>query len=483
MLSLGAASFGLWQRFTGAGLVYYVNGYDECNYLQYWFSILNQSVAWRPGQALVTWLHEFGVSGGNINLLLDLLCPPILYLLLIRVLRDSGLCRDKAEVGALIVLLFPIFISPLNPFLMELRNIWMEGGAYSWITIPEGRQLAWLRSPEPQVSYLVLLIATFVAIKIRSVVPVLCSIPLLYSFLALPCLYVCIAWCFRRFGAIRLPLSAVLCSVCVLGYTEFGATKETLNLTVRSHLPLLTWCGILNIFLWRGIRGHIEGDLRLWVEALVWAPWFAANQQIVSGVIIVPSNCEQYAGLVVTSILTAISVFGRQEHLLTNARGAFITLGLLCAYVACTVQTFVDNSRWNRILELSPALLADLSQRSSEVAVNDVYLSTTLSLLYPKQPALKFSFPKVYLGEASRSLTEYRCAKGALSRDLKVKEEFQRLFNHLDGAYKYETEDNPLNHLGRAPYGGRFHETTAMESEERCPPMQIAPYFVTGAGY
>jgi hypothetical protein len=428
-------------------------------------------------------MHDFGVSGGQINLLFDLMLPPIFFLLLTRVLKDSGVFPSRPEIAALIVMLFPIFISPLNPILMELRNIWMEKEVFEWITIPEGAQLAWLRSPEPQVSYFVLLVASLMAIRFRTVIPVLCGIPLLYSFLGLPCLYVCVAWLLRRCGWIRLVLSAVICSLCVLGYSEFGATKETLNLTVESHLPLLTWCGVLNLFLLRAIRGHFDGDRLLWMEAFVWAPWFAANQQIVSGIIIVPSNTEQYAGLLFTSLLTAVVILGRQKVLPSQAKMTKITVGLLCAYAACTVQTFTNNMRWNGVLELTPGLLKDLSERPSEVAINDVYLSTTLSLLYPKQPALKFSFPKVYLGEASRSIIEYRCAKGALSKDPIIKEKFQRLFTHLDGAYKYETEDNPLNHLGRAGYGERTHDTSALEDENICISGKIAPYLVSGIGY
>ena len=482
-LSLGSASFGIWQSLSGTGLVYYVNGHDECNYLQYWYSILNQSVAWRPGQALVTWLHEVGVSGGKINLLFDLLFPPIFLLLLAKVLRESGFICERAEIGALIILLFPIMISPLNPVLMEFRNIWMEVAAYVWMTIPEGAQLGWLRSPEPQVSYLVLLVATFFAVRLRSVFPVFFSIPLLYSFLGLPCLYLCVAWWLRRFGWMRLLLSAFVCGLCVLVYTRFGATNETLHLTAQSHLPLLTWCGILNLFLLRRMNGHFEGDRLLWVEALVWAPWFAANQQIISGIIIVPSNSEQYAGLLTTSLLTAALLLGRRGVPLSGAKITVITVGLLSMYAVCMAQIFANNRKWNSVLELSPALLTDLSQRSSEVAINDVYLGTTLSLLYPKQPALKFSFPKVYLGEASRSITEYRCAKGVLSKEPHIKEKFQRLFTHLDGAYRYETEDNPLNHIGRVAYGQRTHDTSALEDEQVCAPWRLTPYFVSGIGY
>ena len=463
--------------------MYYGNGYDECVYLQYWFSILTSKVAWRPGQALVTWLHEYGISGGRINLLFDLLLPSTLFLLLVKVLKDSRFLLHRPETGALIVLLFPIFISPLNPILLEMRNIWMDTGAYTWITIPESSQLAWLRSPEPQVSYVVLLMAIIFSVRLRSVVPVLCSIPLLYSFLGLPCLYVCVSWCLRRFGWMRLILSALICSACVLAYTRFGVARETLNYTVHSHLPLLSWCGLLNLILFKKMRGHFSGDHLLWIEAFVWAPWFAANQQIVSGILIVPSNTEQYVGLLVTSFLVSVLVMGREKPPCEQSNATKITVGLLFAYVACTAQIYADNKKWNGILELSPKLLTDLSERSPEVAINDVYLGTTLSLLYPKQPALKFSFPKVYYGEASRSITEYRCAKGVLSKDPLIKEKFQRLFTHLDGAYQYETEDNPITNLGRAAYGERFHDTSAIADDNLCASWKITPYFVSGRGY
>lgn len=278
-------------------------------------------------------------------------------------------------------------------------------------------------------------------------------------------------------------VSALACSGCVLLYTRYGASNETLNLTARSHLPLLSWCGILNLYLWTKLKGKLEKSRYSWCEALVWAPWFAANQQIISGVIIVPSNGEQYAGLFTTSILVAATLFGERSRIITSGRSAVVATGLLCAYVGCACQVFTENVRWNIVLPLTPSLLSDLATRSSQVAVNDVYLSTTLSLLYPKQSALLFSFPKVYLGEAARSITQYRCAKAALSRDPLLRAAFEPLFIHLDGAYLHETEDNPLNHLGRMQFGTRTHDTSALDDEVLCPPVQVIPYLVTGKGY
>jgi hypothetical protein len=482
-LSLGAASFGLWQLFTAPGFVYYTNGYDECNYLQYWFSRLNQSVAWRPGQALVTLLHNLGVSGGKINLLFDVLCPPVLFVLLVRILRAAKLCPFNPVVAALFVLLFPIFVSALNPILEHSRNLWITTGSYSWITIPEGTQLAWWRTPEPQISYIVLALITLLSIHLHSILPVLLGLPLLYSFVSLPCLFLCCCWILRSIGRYSVAVSALLCGCCVWLYTHYGASSETLNLTLRSHLPLLSWCGILNLSIWTRLRKKVEGSHYLWCEALVWAPWFAANQQIISGVIIVPSNGEQYVGLFTTSILMATTLFDKRDKPISSVKSTVVATGLLCAYLGCSWRVFSDNERWNKILELTPPLLSDLATRSAQVAVNDVYLSTTLSLLYPKQSALLFSFPQVYLGEAAHSITRYRCAKAALAKNPLLAEAFEPLFIQFDAAYLYETEDNPLHHLGRAPYGNRSHDTSPLYDEALCPQLQFIPYIVTGKGY
>ena len=96
-------------------------------------------------------------------------------------------------------------------------------------------------------------------------------------------------------------------------------------------------------------------------------------------------------------------------------------------------------------IDLNDELLQAIKVDSSKVAVNDIYLSTRLDMLYPKQSLTLFSYSRFYKKLPEERLGEYLCARDALSLD----PAFEDTLNLADEYYRNGDQNTPLNTIYR----------------------------------
>jgi len=170
----------------------------------------------------------------------------------------------------------------------------------------------------------------------------------------------------------------------------------------------------------------------------------AANQQLLSGWISVPSNMEQYASVFCASFLLAIFV----TTTLNNIAKPFC-LGL-CALLLVTLLSSSKESfsLWNKF-PLTEQLKNTLKQDAHSVAFSDIKAGLIYNLVYPKQHPTFFSYSQAYWGMAKDYVPKYLCAKKQIENDSALKETMQNVLDRIDVALRYETEDYYLNTLFR----------------------------------
>ncbi len=449
---VGAAPARLWIE-TG-GRFTFVNAYDEPDYLNYGISLGAQSFS-RPGQYLVTMGHLAGLSGAKINLLLDLACTALFFMAAAAGLRYAGLGRRRAGAGAALLILCPMFLGRSFPPYGRLFDMNLRSGWVSWVGMPEAFFSPLFRSPEPQVSLVLLAGAACFAWKAGGLWPLWCLLPFLYPFLGVPLLFILLADAFSRIDVAtatrdgrRLALGAMAsflaAGILSLAYFSLAADPKETARTVATRLPVLSLTGALSLAVYLILRRRYRPGHRPLLLFASLSPLAAENLQLVSGRIFQPSNFEQYAGTLVVVLLLVMAMAPDDRP----GRGLAVMLVLGGLYISGRYMTVASQYSGGRLpFKLTGPVMDMLEKAPRRIILPD--LSGVTSLIFPRQPVglLSRSQTSIYLGNAY--LDEYLCLKSYFKKrpDLGVK--YSDLVSAIDHAYLYGELDFVLLHLNR----------------------------------
>lgn len=447
--------FGLWAltlffpifQLFKTGVIYYENGPDEASYLQYEFSRLTQSMT-RPGQYLVSALHELGLSGAWINMLFDSVAVVGFPLMVRAVLRRLGWTGDQANAGALLAMVFPQVVLLSNPIVDWLQALNVRSGWLYWFNLPGVHFSPLWRSPEPQFSLMLLAIAVWAALRWRKFAPVYGVLPFLYPFVAIPAAFVTLAchlharWPFARAAATGPLLASFLAISAACGaYYAFLVPAKTQLLVVASHLPLISFSGLVALAAYGLLRQAIAPEHRFVALAAAIAPWVGANQQLLSGHIPQPDSFEQYVGCLAVALVVALGV--RTRPWLQWA--CLLVGGVL--FLSASYHTFRVCQAYMIRLPVTSRLLDDLKTDSRDVVVNDPFLASLFGMIYPKQTMTALAFERTFVATADRYVGEYRCLKRQLMAERPGV--FDHSFRLLDEAYEYGSQKYIMAHINR----------------------------------
>jgi hypothetical protein len=461
------SAYALYQIGATGGYLFYTNGFDEASYLDYGFSRSLQRPS-RSGQYLVTLGHHVGVPGGWMNLLFDVVSTLAFVLLGRRVLGLIGFSAGQARLGALLVTLLPLLFGGLNPLVRRLFDLNLSRGLVFWVTVPEASTLPVLRSPEPQVSLVLLALALYVSIRRRAFWPAYLCMPLLYPFIAVPFAFAVLAvhvrvrtaWA-ERCPAVAPLLAFAVVSLALWAYFSLYLDDGARQLLVESRYPLVSFTSAVGLVVYPLLARGIPTHLRYAALMIALAPLAAANQQVVSGWLAQPNNVEQFFGVSALAVITTLG----------TARGAWAggAAGVLAAgaVVLSAQATWADNRAANRGLALTAETLRLFRDASAAVMINDVTLASRASMLFPMQPSTLLAYQRTFPGQAAKHLAAYVCAREATRRDPLLEREFRDVFLVLDRAYRHENLDFVLLHVGRRRTATVTHRLD--ELPDRCP--------------
>lgn len=458
-------TYPLQQLFSCAGQLLYQNGLDEGSYLQYDFARIAALNYWRPSQWVVVWLHQFGLSGAAINLVFDLvtitffLC--INYLILIKLHRDAM----RATAQTVVITFFPLLFLTFNPLLQVVFEAVLNSGAVYWVSVPHTDFLPLLRSPEPQFSYLLIAAAIFLAQRRREPLYLFLVVPFLYSFVALPWLYVAVgAVAYYRLKCSRgksALLAAVICLPITALYFNFLVGSEAKQMLVITRLPLISLTGTLALALYYLLRRRVAEWAKFPIQIAIAAIWFSQNQQIVSGWLGQPNNFEQYFGCTVLALIIAATI---STHLIA---AFFIVLALLLAGLR--------GARSYRYgTELLSGVCPDITQLKANpelVVAPDIRLATLLNLAFPRQGATALSASRAYLKIGQGNFDRYACVREQLQSQPELASRYASILSGLDGLYRYGNNDYILNTINRR--GPAFESIDVSSRPGECPRLKL----------
>jgi hypothetical protein len=450
-----------------SGVLYYENGPDEFTYLQYDFSRAAQS-ATRPGQFLVSLLHELGLSGGWINVLLDGLVLLGFPLLMAMVLRRVGWSRAQAAMGGLLMVVLPQLVLGSNPLVQWLSEWNVRSGMVYWLNLPAVHFSPLTRSPEPQISLMLLATALLVALRWRAFWLVYVVLPLMYPFVAIPAAFVTLACHLRSrwpFGRLQTtgPLLAsfsVVSGVCLL-YYAFLVGERTQLLVVPSSLPLFSFTGGIALGLYLALRGWIAQGQRFFALAVALAPWVASNQQLISGHIPQPDSFEQYVGCLAVAAIAALALKERP-----TLRFACLVVGTIC-FVQGAYHTFRVNQAYMIRSPMTAEILQALKTDSPHVVVNDPFLASLWGMVYPRQPSTALAFEHTFVIMSDRHAPTYRCLKRQILDEQPG--EFAHAFRLLDEAYAYGSQKYVMAHINRKSTFVELHDVSPAACDDPTP--------------
>jgi hypothetical protein len=442
-----------------SGVLYYENGPDEYSYLHYDFSRAAESLT-RPGQFLVSQLHHVGLSGGWINAVLDIAVLAGFPLLVAALLRGIGWSRLQAGLGALLMVVLPQVVLESNPLVRWLSDWNVRSGMVYWLNLPDVHFSPLLRSPEPQLSLMMLVGAVLVAMRLRAFWPVYAALPVMYPFVAIPAAFVALAchlrarWPARRFGTVGPLLASFLgvSGVCLAYYTFLIGERVRL-LVVASYWPLFSFTGAIALGLYLALWRWIAPAHRFPALALAAAPWVASNQQVISGHIPQPGSFEQYVGCLAVAAVATLALKDRPR-----LRGACLVLGTVF-FLQGTYHTFRVNQAYMIRLPMTAEILAALKADSRHVVVNDPFLASLWGMVYPRQPATALAFEHSFVAMSDRYAPEYRCIKRQVQAERPGT--FDHAFGLLDEAYAYGSQKYLMAHINRKTTFVKLHDVDA----------------------
>ncbi len=467
-LTIALCWFPLRQLIQTNGLLCYQNAFDEYSYLQYDFSKATLSPT-RSGQALVYLGHRLGLSGGWINLSMDMGCTVGLFLAASWLFCKLGFSLRQSSVAGMALLLLPILFGGFNPWM----NWWFERVVHSrflyWIAAPQAWYLPISRSPEPQFSLVLATANIAAALHWRRFWVAYLCIPFLYPFILVPYLFTlvslhaCQYWRLNGWKVLWALLGAYSLA-CLGAWVQVAilSPPRLREMMVASHLPVVSTTGIISVLLFILLRQFTQTHLRQASLVIALAPTFANNLHVLSGYFSAPHNFEQYAGVVSCSLVLILAIVPWLQYRILET-GA--VLGLVWLGLAHAQDCYRNQQTITAHLQLTPELLSALREDPTGVVVEDSSVASLLSLLYPQQPTTPLALQNSYPILAERSFPRYVQVRATLLRDPTLAASYEKSLAELDRFYRYESEDFILWHNRRKT---QFHLRHSVE--ETVPP-------------
>jgi len=439
LVLLGLTAFPCYQFFKTGGYLFWTNGMDEASHLSFSYAnyVLYNSGRMRYSSYLVTLFHNLGLSGGYINLIFDVTCSLVTLIFIKRTFLKFGYSKSQARSGALLCFLFPLLFTPFNPVVSLLTALHFEQQVMQWIVMPWNPEIPFIRSPEPQLSWLILSAVTSIFAGTRALPWALLAMsPLVYPFVRLPLIFVALALLGKtgsantRQLAVRLIGSFLVISLIMVAFLKLGTDVSLSRFFIFSHLPLIPFSGIVALMLYLVIQKCVPAPTHPVLIALVASTWAVANVQCVSGFLVTPVNFENYWGVAVLGLLTTMGVLHRSD----DHRG-WVGLAMFL-FAAFSAGTFAFNQSVFNRLDRPREILPLLAETSPRVACNDLYLATYLDLVHPRQEPTAFSWTRTLDLSSDAKYETYLCDKKRLISEIPYSQTlFARVFETLDAGF------------------------------------------------
>ncbi len=450
--------FPLYQILLTKGYLFYQNAFDEYSYLSYEAASFEMKFL-RFSRYLVKWFHELGLSPGYINFIFDLVCPVAIGYFIVKIFVLLGFNKNRSLLAAILIMMIPVLVGGSNPVYSKIFYSTLSSGWVYWLVMPEAYYPPFYRTPEPQLSYLLMVLAIYLSIKRKTFIPLYFIVPFLYGFLRVPYLFIVLschlAEINRKYNFVPKKyanwligfVSYALVSMMIGLYYEF-ALKEVLKADFfpTTRLPIISGTFAICLLIWKFLPRYSNWERSGFYAFVVVAPLVAVNTQIISGFISQPINFEQSFGVICISLLATVSILSlREQKWVVPALSVF---GVLLS-VVFSIKIFHINS--NPVLMEKPPqkLIRALREDAFKVVFEDSNLGSTMSMILPKQSYTALAASQSYGFSASKYFDKYLCFKEKIKQSPEKFEKYKSALVVLDNGYTHLHSDFVFIHLNR----------------------------------
>ncbi len=450
--------FPLCQLFFTKGYLYYQNAFDEYSYLSFEAASLETGLL-RFSRYLIRWFHEIGFSSGYINFVFDLVCPGVIAYFIFKIFSLLEFDHSKSLLAAGLIIILPVLMGGSNPVYSKLFYSTVSSGWVYWLVLPEAYYPPFYRTPEPQLSYLLMVFVVYLSVKRKSFVPLYFAAPFLYGFLRVPYLFIVFSCHLseinKKHNFVQMKyaswliglISYVLVSAMVGLYYEFSL-KDVLkaDFLPATRLPLFSGTFGLSLLVWKLLPRSSRWKSSEFIGFVVAAPLAAANTQAISGFISQPINFEQSFGVVCLSFLVTIFILSlKKQKWMVPALSSLVVL-LSLAY---SIQIFRVNSNPIQLEEPPQKLIEALHEDPFNVVFEDTTLGSMMSMLLPRQSFTALAISQSYSFGAPRYFEKYLCLKEKIKQDPGKFDKYKSALMNLDKGYAHLHSDFIFMHLNR----------------------------------
>ena len=251
---------------------------------------------------------------------------------------------------------------------------------------------------------------------------------------------------------------------------SYALSPEIKEMFVQTRLPILSLTSCASLLLvwifWR----KIEARFRYPSFLTALSPMVVANQQVLTGWFFHPTNYEQYFGVLAVTCVLVLAI-GRSRQMQV---GALIIVFLFIVDLGRVI--FKSNLAINNKIQWTPELADELKSNSAHVVVNDVELSSRLSMVFAKQPITFFAYSQIFPKMAPAHFKEYVCSKQEILGKPAMAPKFEEVYAQLDHAYKYTGNDFFLIHVGRKNQFAAKYDPDL--KPENCLPLSLKYFLI-----
>ena len=400
----------------------YVNAWDEETYLSYQGALAAKDQVGYYILYVIKWLHELGISGGIQNLLFDIFVPVTLLILLYLIFRSFKFDPSEARVYSIIMSFGSVLFNKANPLIRDFitqnyyitnEGSWFLSGIESYVSI--------LRTPNPQLSYFLIVLFAYVGTKTRKWIWLLAPLPLLYFHVAIPYAYTIVAlWYLDRrkedkilFKTIILLLISIILALIIkigafIMINKGGVVSSFDPFFTPIPHALISLTMIVSILFW-GVTSFFYALKRIKLDRQYQDLFllgfmlnlFLANQHLVSGSPLSPKNFQDYGASVIVCLLLVLTLNCFKQAITKSKTGMIIFKGFNFSVLMCILILVMgaygfqfDKMQYKIFLNynLTTEQVEKIKSNSLDVLISDQLLSGKMSLIAPKIIAPVFSY-------------------------------------------------------------------------------------------
>lgn len=397
----------------------YLNGDDEYSYLNFEFA-KNTLGATRISNGVVILGHNLGFGGGAINLILDLFSvisiSIIIFYTLDKLINDVPI--NKKIFSLLMIMGLPLAFGGSNPLQWHLVEFINNTDFLAYFIVTSNSIYpSMLRSPESQLSLVVISLFSLIILTKRWGLLLIILIPFCYFFVGIYfatvlTIYYTLLLIEKFLGKVDGIVLVIACGVLFAGIS-FALWLGVYffldnNMVLHSHDPvfgvnLLCMLGLIFILNFIYDWNSLNQEIKKLVVALCVGSIMIYNFNVLNGLVLQPQHFELEVPIAIGLVVVLYYLYAvpRKPLIVAVFNNSLVLIVFLASLSFASKSIKSNMELYSRVDKLmsNPDFIDSILNNPKGTFINDPYLSSKISgLMYPEQKMLLSSVEPAFIG-------------------------------------------------------------------------------------